>query len=94
MRTPAKRAASFSSKKPTSWCASNHPSLPRVAAYFEEQGRVYLVMEFIHGESLEKRLEQANAPSSKSQVLEWAIQICEVPDLPARAANPRSSFAT
>ncbi len=55
-----------------------HPNLPRVAAYFEEQGRVYLVMEFIHGESLEKRLEQANAPLLEGQVVEWAVQICEV----------------
>ncbi len=56
----------------------NHPNLPKVTAFFEEQGHSYLVMEFIHGESLEKRLEQANAPLLESQVLEWAIQICVV----------------
>lgn len=56
----------------------SHPNLPKVTAFFEEQGRSYLVMEFIHGESLEKRLEQANAPLLESQVLEWAIQICVV----------------
>ena len=56
----------------------SHPNLPRVAAFFDEQGRSYLVMEFIRGESLEKRLEQANAPLLEGQVLDWAIQICEV----------------
>ena len=75
---PWKRAASSLSKRPTSWCACSHPNLPRVAAYFEEQGRVYLVMEFVQGESLEKRLEQANAPLLEGQVVDWAIQVCEV----------------
>jgi serine/threonine protein kinase len=56
----------------------SHPNLPRVAAYFEEKGHAFLVMEFIHGQSLEKRLEQANAPLLEGQVAEWAIQICEV----------------
>jgi len=56
----------------------SHPNLPSVSAFFEEQGRSYLVMEFIRGDSLEKRLERANAPMLESQVLDWAVQICEV----------------
>jgi len=56
----------------------SHPNLPRVSAFFDETGRSYLVMEFIRGESLERRLEHANAPLLEGQVLDWAIQICEV----------------
>ena len=56
----------------------SHPNLPQVSDFFEENGRSYLVMEFIHGESLQKRQEQANAPMLESQVLDWAIQICDV----------------
>jgi serine/threonine protein kinase len=56
----------------------NHPGLPKVAAFFEEAGKVYLVMEFVTGESLEKRLEHANAPLLEMTVLDWSIQICEV----------------
>ena len=56
----------------------SHPNLPRVSAFFEEGGRSYLVMEFIYGESLEKRLERANAPLMERQVLDWGIQICDV----------------
>jgi len=56
----------------------SHPNLPRVSAFFDEGGRSYLVMEFINGESLEKRLERANAPLMESQVLDWAVQICDV----------------
>ncbi|MHB1293979.1 MAG: protein kinase domain-containing protein [Anaerolineae bacterium] len=56
----------------------DHPNLPRVHAFFDVNGRSYLVMEFVRGESLERRLEQTNAPLLESQVLDWAIQICEV----------------
>ena len=56
----------------------SHPHLPRVVAYLQEDGRSYLVMEFLHGESLEKRLENANAPLLEHQVLDWAVQVCEV----------------
>ncbi|MHB1357484.1 MAG: protein kinase domain-containing protein [Anaerolineae bacterium] len=56
----------------------NHPGLPKVTAFFEEAGKVYLVMEFVTGESLEKRLEHTNAPLLELTVVDWAIQICEV----------------
>jgi serine/threonine protein kinase len=58
----------------------SHPNLPRVSAYFVIDGRSYLVMEFIHGESLLKKLEHAQAPLLESQVLGWAIQTCDVLD--------------
>jgi serine/threonine protein kinase len=58
----------------------DHPHLPDVCAFFSENKRSYLVMEFIPGESLKKRLETANAPILESQVLDWAIQICDVLD--------------
>jgi len=55
-----------------------HHNLPRVIAFFEHNGRSYLVMEFIHGESLQRRLETANAPLLQGQVIDWAVQICDV----------------
>jgi hypothetical protein len=58
----------------------SHPNLPRVSAYFIEDGRSYLVMEFIRGDSLKKILDEANAPLMESEVLYWAIQICDVLD--------------
>jgi hypothetical protein len=58
----------------------DHPNLPQVIDFFEEQGRAYLVMEFIWGESLEKRLEQARSPLMEREVLQWAVQICDVLD--------------
>jgi serine/threonine protein kinase len=37
-------------------------------------------MEFVWGESLEKRLEKAQSPLMERQVLEWSVQICDVLD--------------
>ncbi|MHB9031559.1 MAG: protein kinase domain-containing protein [Anaerolineae bacterium] len=56
----------------------DHPNLPKVAAFFQEGGKVYLVMEYVRGESLQKRQEQTGAPLLESVVVEWAVQICEV----------------
>jgi predicted Ser/Thr protein kinase len=58
----------------------DHVNIPRIADYFEENGRACLVMEFVWGESLEKRLEATNAPLLETDVLKWAIQLCEALD--------------
>jgi len=56
----------------------SHHNLPRVVAYFQDEGRSYLVMEYVPGESVEKRLERANAPLLEVQVIDWAVQVCDV----------------
>lgn len=58
----------------------DHANLPQVAAYFGENERSYLVMEFIHGETLQERLNQARAPLLEGQVAAWAVQVCDVLD--------------
>lgn len=55
-----------------------HPAIPRVYDFFEEDGRVYLVMELIGGKDLETILEDAGKPLDETQVCQWAIQICDV----------------
>jgi serine/threonine protein kinase len=55
----------------------DHTNIPKIADFFEENGRACLVMEFIWGESLEKRLEAANAPLLETDVLKWAVQLCD-----------------
>jgi serine/threonine protein kinase len=57
--------------------ALDHPHIPKIADFFEEEGRACLVMEFIWGESLEKRLKAANAPLLESDVIRWAVQLCD-----------------
>jgi serine/threonine protein kinase len=55
----------------------DHVNIPKIADFFEENGRACLVMEFVWGESLEKRLEATNAPLLETDVLKWAIQLCD-----------------
>jgi hypothetical protein len=55
----------------------DHANIPKIADFFEENSRACLVMEFIWGESLEKRLKAANAPLLETDVLHWAIQLCD-----------------
>ncbi|MGD2205385.1 MAG: protein kinase [Anaerolineae bacterium] len=57
--------------------ALDHPNIPKIADVFEENGRACLVMEFIWGESLEERIEAANAPLLETDVLKWALQLCD-----------------
>jgi hypothetical protein len=58
----------------------DHPNIPTIGDFFDENGRACLVMEFIWGESLEKRLRSANAPLLETDVLKWAIQLCDALD--------------
>jgi tetratricopeptide (TPR) repeat protein len=56
----------------------SNPRIPRVVDSFTEGLRRFFVMDFIPGQSLEQRLEQAQAPLPEQQVLDWAIQVCDV----------------
>ena len=56
----------------------SHPNLPQIIDFFETQGRAYLAMEFIWGESLEKRLEKTQSPLMEREVLQWTVQVCNV----------------
>jgi serine/threonine protein kinase len=58
----------------------DHPNIPKVIDFFEERGRACLVMDFVQGESLEKRLKAANAPLLERDVLGWAVQLCDALD--------------
>ena len=55
----------------------DHVNIPKIAGFFEEKGRACLVMEFVWGESLEKRLDATNAPLLETDVIKWAIQLCD-----------------
>jgi eukaryotic-like serine/threonine-protein kinase len=55
-----------------------HPAIPKVYDFFEEGGRIYLVMELIRGKDLETVLEEAGKPLDEQRVTRWALQICDV----------------
>ncbi|MBI4759461.1 MAG: PQQ-binding-like beta-propeller repeat protein [Chloroflexi bacterium] len=56
----------------------SHPAIPKIYDYFHEGNRVYLVLEFIDGEDLEAILEGTQSFLPEREVVDWAIQICDV----------------
>jgi serine/threonine protein kinase len=58
----------------------SHPSIPQIIDYFGEQGRHYLVMEYVAGGDLQHRLDKmgAGARMPEAEVLDMARQLLEV----------------
>lgn len=56
----------------------SHHAIPKVYDFFEENGKIYLIMELIEGRDLEATLEQARGPIDERRVGSWALQICDV----------------
>lgn len=56
----------------------SHPSIPRIYDYFTIESRSYLALEFINGQDLEMVLNQTNGFLPEEQVLDWAMQLCDV----------------
>jgi serine/threonine protein kinase len=52
-----------------------HPRIPEVYGYFVESLDQYLVMKYIEGESLERRLERLGRPLSESDVIRSAQEV-------------------
>ena len=62
--------------------SSNHPNIPRGYEHFEENGRAYLVMDYVEGNDLEQilseTLQMSGRPIDESQALRWLLPICDV----------------
>ncbi len=56
----------------------SHPAIPRIYDYFTHESSSYLVMEFIEGRDLEAILREEDEPLSEEQIINWAIQLCDV----------------
>jgi len=56
-----------------------HSSLPRVIDYFYEDGKYYLVMDYISGDDLGSIMEKEGIPwLEEKKVLSWALELCDV----------------
>lgn len=55
----------------------DHPNLPKVSDYFSENGREFLVMDYVPGQDLKQLLDENNGPLDETIVLVWAEQIIE-----------------
>lgn len=56
----------------------NHPSIPRIYDYFTQDDRSYLIIEFVDGKDLEAILVDSQDFLSETQVLNWALELCDV----------------
>jgi len=65
----------------------NHPGIPKYYDFFVDLGKKYLAMELIHGQDLEKRVNQWG-PVTPSQAIAWMIQTCDVLDYIHNQAPP------
>jgi eukaryotic-like serine/threonine-protein kinase len=55
----------------------NHPAIPKIFDFFDQNDRVYLVMEYINGHDLETLLSKTKElPIEK--IIEWSIDLCDV----------------
>jgi len=60
-----------------------HNSLPVVQNHFVEEGRYYLVMDYVEGKTLEDILDDTLLEKKflpEERVVEWGIQICDILD--------------
>ena len=55
----------------------DHPSLPRIVDILETDSLIYVVMDYVEGESLDKILDEYGA-QPQELVIEWAKQLCHV----------------
>lgn len=55
----------------------DHPSLPRIVDIIDNGRTIYVIMDYIEGESLDKILN-TNGPQPQALVVEWAKQLCDV----------------
>ena len=56
----------------------SHPNLPCVHDFFNENGRSYLVMDFIRGKTLGQLLAESTTPwLPAKEILDYALQLCD-----------------
>jgi len=58
--------------------ALSHPGIVQVYDYLSEGDRNYLVLEYVDGKNLEDVLTDTDGFLPETQVVHWAIQVCEV----------------
>jgi tRNA A-37 threonylcarbamoyl transferase component Bud32 len=55
----------------------NHPQIAKVLDHFVDDGRNYLMLEYINGQDLRQHVKQ-NGPQNEQTVVQWAVEIAEI----------------
>jgi len=56
----------------------DHRCIPRIYDYFSVNEKSYLILEFIKGQDLELIINNASEFLSESQIIQWALELCDV----------------
>lgn len=73
------RALSFFKREMRMLSRLKHGNIVQVQDFFDEQGKVFLVMEYVDGENLHSIMQRREGePFDENQVVSWAIEICDV----------------
>lgn len=57
----------------------DHPVLPRIVDIIDQKGTIYVVMDFIEGETISQRLKREGAQDQET-VIDWGIQLASALD--------------
>lgn len=57
----------------------DHPAIPRIVDIVDEDGTLFVIMDYIEGRTLEDVLKLEGA-QSEDDVVDWAVQLCDVLD--------------
>ncbi|MDX2104906.1 MAG: serine/threonine-protein kinase [Candidatus Melainabacteria bacterium] len=72
------RAIQFFFREAQVLSALSHPNIVAILDFFQEEGKSYLIMEYVRGKNLHEMLMERGEPFSNEEVIDWAIQVCEV----------------
>lgn len=72
------RAIQFFFREAQVLSALSHPNIVAILDFFQEDGKSYLIMEYVRGKNLHDMMMAQKTPFSNQEVIEWAIQVCDV----------------
>jgi len=56
----------------------DHPQLPKIEDFFEENSNHFLVMEYLEGKNFDELIKTSQDFFPENHVIDWGIQLCEV----------------
>jgi serine/threonine-protein kinase len=57
----------------------DHPAIPRIVDLIDENGSLYVVMDYVEGQDLGQLLRETG-PQDEQDVVDWGIQLCDALD--------------
>ena len=54
-----------------------HPALPRIVDFINKKTKIYMIMDYIEGETLREKIRR-EGPQKEEIVVEWALQLCDI----------------